>query len=54
MRTLCEHPEAYIDPPCCNGLDCGCAGLDGLVCPAADCTGFVPGQIEEIIRRIDE
>lgn len=57
----CAHAEAYIEPPCCTEADrepdtgmiaCGCGGQDQIVCPAPDCTGIKPWEIEELTERL--
>lgn len=55
---VCNHEDAYLEPPCCNGFDnegnqdCGCAGQTSVICPAADCTGIQDHEIDELFERL--
>ena len=49
----CRHPDAYIDPPCCNGDGCACNGLSAVVCPNPDCPGVSQAAAIKILRRLD-
>jgi hypothetical protein len=57
----CAHEEAYIVEACCSPfqvgesgyVECGCGGMDSVVCPAADCTGIQNFEIEELFERIE-
>jgi hypothetical protein len=57
-KWLCAHTDAYIEPACCSGYDsegnpsCACHGMDGVICPAIDCTGIEDWQIEELFDRL--
>lgn len=50
----CNHEEAYIEPACCSGRDsegnpsCACHGVDGIICPAIDCTDIQEWEIEAL------
>jgi hypothetical protein len=59
----CDHLAngAYMEPPCCSEADrepdtgmvaCGCGGQGQVVCPAPDCTGINPWEIEELMENL--
>lgn len=57
QQVKCEHPDAYIEPPCCepgaSGLvECGCGGRPELVCPNDECTGIDESEVNIIIERL--
>jgi len=57
---LCTHPDAYIDQTCCSPfqvgesghVECGCGGVDSVVCPAIDCTGIEDHEVDQLFERL--
>lgn len=56
---VCNHEEAYIERACCSGRDsegnpsCACHGVDGIMCPAFDCTGIQDWEIEDLFDKLE-
>jgi hypothetical protein len=48
VEFTCSHDRAVVEPPCCNGMDCGCNGLRMVIC---DCGDLSPRDAEEILDR---
>jgi hypothetical protein len=45
----CDHVNAEIEEPCCNGVDCACNGLRTLVCPDCDSAEITKQDLEELL-----
>lgn len=43
----CRHDFVEIEPPCCDGTDCGCHGLCTVYCP--DCENKDMTETEKIM-----
>ncbi len=52
----CSHEDAYIDKACCTTpgdsgyIECGCGGMDSVLCPNPKCTGILDHEIDELFR----
>jgi hypothetical protein len=49
LEIVCTHIDHTIEPPCCNGTDCGCHGQHSVVCHNPDCTGITDSEADELI-----
>lgn len=56
-KTLCNHNDTLVIKACCNASDrsssgyieCGCGGVDEVVCENPNCTGFTDDDGEELV-----
>ena len=48
----CAHEDAYVEKACCppGTNDCGCRGMDSMVCPNDNCTGISEREAEEFFE----
>lgn len=57
-ELVCTHINAYIDKACCSSvgssgyIECGCGGVDAVVCPNNDCTGIEDYEVDELFERL--
>lgn len=57
-EIYCSHEEAYVEKACCSGPDsdgliqCGCQGMDSIICPDNNCTGIQDWEIEDLWERM--
>lgn len=51
----CTHEEAFVERACCAVArpDCPCNGQDAVICPAIDCTGILPCEVEQLFNRLE-
>lgn len=58
QEMVCAHLDAYVERACCSPfavgpsgyIECGCGGVDGVVCPNPHCTGLLEHEIEAILE----
>lgn len=46
----CDHELAEVEPPCCNGNDCGCYGRYSVYCWDCNNEDLTDSQVEAIIE----
>ncbi len=57
-ELVCGHADAYIQKACCSQpgdsgyIECGCQGMDGVVCPATNCTGIEDHEVDDLFERL--
>lgn len=47
----CEHKSIEIEPPCCDGRDCGCHGLYTVHCNDCDDRDLEEWQAQDILDK---
>ena len=53
-RFICDHNSTTIEKACCKvagpsgHIECGCGGMDSVVCDNVDCTGLDEDSLPEI------
>lgn len=59
-EMVCDHRDAYIERACCSPfqvgdsgyVECGCGGVDSIICPAGDCTGIQDWELEKLMEQL--
>lgn len=57
-QYLCTHQNAYIERACCSSvgsggdIECGCGGVDSVVCDNPDCTGIENNEIDKLFAQV--
>lgn len=46
----CEHPNAEVFPPCCDGKACGCYGMFTVFCPDCEATQIPDSEMDRLIN----
>ena len=46
----CPHDEVTVEPPCCNGTDCGCHGMHSVYCDDCDNEDMMEHEIDQILE----
>lgn len=57
-KPLCSHEDTSIVRSCCTiahrgssgFIECGCNGIDSIVCDSPNCTGLTDEEEEKIIN----
>ena len=58
QQLVCTHVNAYIDKACCSSvgssgyIECGCGGVDAVMCPNNDCTDIQDYEVDELFERL--
>ena len=50
----CQHKNVIVEPPCCNGADCGCQGLAEIFCPDCNSYDLSDDDIEYILQNLND
>lgn len=56
---LCKHEEYEIEKACCSTrgssgyIECGCGGVDSIICLNKECTGITEEDVENILDTSD-
>jgi hypothetical protein len=48
-RFVCAHVNVDVEPPCCNGNNCDCRGLDSVYCEDCKNEDLTEDQVQEIL-----
>lgn len=52
-RFICDHNDTTLEKACCKVrgssgyIECGCGGIDNLVCENPDCTGITEDDLPD-------
>lgn len=55
-ELLCTHVNMYVEKACCppaSIVECGCGGVDSLICPNDKCTGITDSDVDKYYSGIE-
>lgn len=58
QELVCSHINAYIETACCSSVgssgyvECGCGGMDAVICPNHDCERIQDYEVEDLFERL--